>query len=403
MHIVMLLNATYPKPLDIRVRKEYSSLVKSGFKVTLVCLSAAGQPENEMYEGVHIKRIKAGKTVYHLAFWDVVMSLTFVHPIFYGALKKLAKSEQIDAIHVHDLPLVGTALKFKSRSNVKIVFDMHENYAEALKIWFQWKTNLLAKLKNKLFLRPSLWLQYEAHALREADHVLAVVDEMKKRIIETHQIPSSKITIISNTEPIEFTHQTIDNSVYENYKNKFIVTYTGAIGPHRGVDTVIESFQFLKSYKDIVFIVVGSGSHDVMNSLKQLIHKHHLEDQVFLEGHKPFQQVYSYMKLANVNIIPHKINEQNEHVVPHKLFQSMLATKPLLVSSSTPLNRIVSETGAGRVFQAEDAASCAEKILEFYSNPNEAKKMGEAGFAAATRKYSWEATGADLVKVYQHL
>ena len=403
MHIVMLLNATFPKPLDIRVRKEYSSLVKSGFKVTLVCLRDAGQPENEIYEGVTIKRIKAGKTVYHLAFWDVVMSLTFLHPIFYSGLKKLAKSEQIDAIHVHDLPLVGTALKFKRRSNVKVVFDMHENYAEALKIWFQWKTNLLAKLKNKLFLRPSLWLQYEARALREADHVLAVVDEMKRRIIETHHIPSNKITVISNTEPIEFTHQAVDNSIYSNYKNKFIVTYTGAIGPHRGVDTVIESFQFLRSYKDIVFVVVGSGSSDVMNSLKQLIQNQHLEDQVFLEGHKPFQQVYSYMKLANVNIIPHKINEQNEHVVPHKLFQSMLATKPLLVSSSTPLNRIVSETGAGLVFKAEDAVSCAEKILEFYRNPNESIKMGEAGFAAATGKYSWEATGAELVKVYQNI
>lgn len=403
MHIVMLLNSTYPKPLDIRVRKEYSSLVKSGFKVTLVCLKHANQPADELYEGVHIKRIQAGKTVYHLAFWDVVMSLFFVHPVFYNALKKLAKTEQIDALHVHDLPLVGTALSFKNKRAVKVVFDMHENYAEALKIWFQWKTNILAKIKNKLFLRPSLWLQYEAKALREADHVLAVVDEMKERIIETHQIPEQKVTVISNTEPIEFTHQAIDDVVYKNYKNKFIVTYTGAIGPHRGVDTVIESFQFLRNFKDIVFIVVGSGSSDVMSSLKQLIQKHNLEDQIFLEGHKPFQLVYSYMKLADVNIIPHKINEQNEHVVPHKLFQSMLATKPLLVSSSTPLNRIVTETGAGRVFIAENPASCAEKILEFYKNPGESIKLGEAGFKAATGKYSWETTGAELVKVYQNL
>jgi glycosyltransferase involved in cell wall biosynthesis len=403
MHIVMLLNSTYPKPLDIRVRKEYSSLVKSGFKVTLVCLQGDEQPATELYEGVHIRRIQAGKTVYHLAFWDVVMSLTFVHPVFHNALKKLSKTEHFDAIHVHDLPLVGTALSFRNIKTVKVVFDMHENYAEALKIWFQWKTNILAKIKNKLFLRPSLWLQYEARALREADHVLAVVDEMKKRIVETHQISEHKITVISNTEPIEFTHQAIDDIVYKNYKNKFIVTYTGAIGPHRGVDTVIESFQFLKTFKEIVFIVVGSGSSDVMNSLRQLIQKHHLEDQVFLEGHKPFHQVYSYMKLADVNIIPHKINEQNEHVVPHKLFQSMLATKPLLVSSSTPLNRIVTETGAGRVFIAENPSSCAEKILEFYKNPSESLKMGEAGFIAATGKYSWEATGAELVKVYQNL
>lgn len=403
MHIVMLLNSTYPKPLDIRVRKEYSSLVNGGYKVTLMCLHDSGQAENETFEGIKIKRIKAGRSIYHMAFWDVVMSMTFVHPVFYHALKRLIKTENVDAIHVHDLPLVGTALKFSHKKSIKIVFDMHENYAEALKIWFEWKTNPLAKLKNKLFLKPSVWLRYEARALREANHVLAVVDEMKKRITDTHLITPDKVTVISNTEPIEFTHQKIDSNVYNNYKGKFIVTYTGAIGPHRGVDTVIESFRFLKDFKNIVFVVVGSGSKDVMESLRRLIQKHNLEDQIFLEGQKPFNLVYSYMKLADVNIIPHKINEQNEHVVPHKLFQSMLAAKPLLVSSSTPLSRIVTETGAGLVFMAEDSSSCAEKILHLYKNPEQALSMGQAGYKAATGKYSWEVTGEALVNVYQNL
>lgn len=405
MHIVMVLNATYPKPLDIRVRKEYSSLLKAGFKVTLVCLQGQNQPSEEIHEGITIRRIKAGKSIYHLAFWDVIMSIRFVHPIFLSALRKLVKEQAVDAIHVHDLPLVGTALRLrKDYPTVKVVFDMHENYAEALKIWFQWKTNILARLKNTLFLRPSRWLQYEKRAITEADHVLAVVAEMKKRILTAYQVPGDKVTVVSNTEPVEFTNQKIDDSVYKNCSGKFILTYTGAIGPHRGVDTVIESFQYLKEYKDIIFVVVGSGSIDVMNNLKKLISDYQLEDQVFLEGHKPFQLVYSYMKLADVNIIPHKINEQNEHVVPHKLFQSMLASKPLLVSSSTPLKRIVTETKSGRVFTAENSKSCAEEILAFYTHREESIQLGLAGYqAASTGKYSWEATAADLVKVYQNL
>lgn len=405
MHIVMILNATYPKPLDIRVRKEYSALLEAGFKVTLLCLQGEKQLLEEVYEGITIWRVKAGKSVYHLAFWDVIMSIRFVHPIFLRALRKLAKEQAVDAIHVHDLPLVGTALRLrKEHPTVKVVFDMHENYAEALKIWFQWKTNLIARLKNTLFLRPSQWLLYEKQAITEADHVLAVVAEMKERIITAYKVPSDKVTVVSNTEPIEFTNQKIDGSVYKKYEGKFILTYTGAIGPHRGVDTVIESFQYLKEYKDIAFVVVGSGSQDVMNNLTKLIADYHLEDQVFLEGHKPFQLVYSYMKLADVNIIPHKINQQNEHVVPHKLFQSMLASRPLLVCSSTPLKRIVTETNSGRVFTAENSKSCAEEILAFYKHREESIQLGKAGYqAASTGQYSWEVTAADLVKVYHKL
>jgi glycosyltransferase involved in cell wall biosynthesis len=403
MKILMILNSTFPRPLDIRVIKESNSLIEAGYDVTLLCIRDPGEPEDDVYNGLKIKRIRAGASQYQLAFWDVVMSLWFSHPVFGSAIRKILRKEKIDAIHVHDLPLAGTALKIKNSHNIKVVVDLHENYADALRIWFKWKSNPIARLKNYLFLKPERWERYEGIAVRNADAVLTVVDEMKDRVVRNHQVHPQKITVISNTETKKFAEQQILPEVYEGFRGKFIIAYTGGIGPHRGVDTVIEAMELLKHQPEIIFVVIGTGSPEVMAKLNAQIQTLQLEKQVFLLGHKPFTQVYSYMVQASVNVIPHKSNPQNEHGVPHKLFQSMMAGKPVLVSSCAPLLRIVSETESGLIFKADDAGDCADKILALYNDPAMCKKLGANGFKASTGNYSWETTASKLIKLYSSL
>jgi ribonuclease III len=78
--ILMFLNAPYPA--DIRVKKESDALLKAGFEIHLLCLRKKNQAYSEQFEGIHLHRIDAGKNNYQLAFWDVIMSIQFVHPLF---------------------------------------------------------------------------------------------------------------------------------------------------------------------------------------------------------------------------------------------------------------------------------------------------------------------------------
>lgn len=146
--ILMLLNAPYPA--DIRVKKETEALIKAGFEIHLLCLRKQGQEAVQTVEGIKVHRIDAGKNNYQLAFWDVIMSMQFVHPVFKSAIKKLHRTEIFDYVHIHDLPLVGTALSLRAESGFKVIADMHENYPEALRTWFTWKKNPIARLKNYL-------------------------------------------------------------------------------------------------------------------------------------------------------------------------------------------------------------------------------------------------------------
>lgn len=399
--LLMLLNAPYPA--DIRVKKESDALVKAGFEVHLLCLRKKDQPTTEEFEGIQIHRIDAGKNNYQLAFWDVVMSARFIHPKFKAAAREILKKENIHTVHVHDLPLGGTAISLKKELEIKVIVDLHENYPEALRTWFKWKKNPIVRIKNYLFMNPERWAKFERLASKQSDRVIAVVDEMKARIIREHHIEQSKITVITNTEDKNFILQKLDSSVYESLKGKFIITYSGGIGPHRGVDTAIAGMQHLKEQTDIQLAIVGFGSPSVMNNLKLMVTDLDLKNVHFF-GYQPFSKFYSYMHLADVNVIPHQSNGHTNNTVPHKLFQGMMAAKPLLVSSSAPLKRLTEKYQSGLVFEAGNSKDFAEKVMTLYRDKNLCEELGENGRRVTLEEnVNWEHDQKDLVALYSDL
>ncbi len=397
----MLLNAPYPA--DIRVKKETQALLAAGYEIFLLCLRKKGEARQQDFEGLHVVRIDAGKNNYGLAFWDIVMSLNFIHPRFKARARNLIKTEDIRLVHVHDLPLAGTALSLKKELTITVVLDMHENYPEALKTWFKWKRNPIVLLKNYLFLNPERWQRFEKQACHQADYIIAVVDEMKSRVVREHSIAPEKITVVTNTEDKTFAQQPLDDSVYQNLKGKFILTYSGGIGPHRGVDTAIRGMQWLTSNPKIQLAIVGSGSRSVMKSLHSLVRALQLNKVHFL-GYQPFSKFYSYMKIASVNVIPHQSNGHTNNTVPHKFFQGMMAGKPLLVSSSAPLKRLAEKYQSGLVFEAGNDRDFARKVEELFGNESFSMALGENGrVATLIGKLNWDEDQHHLVNLYKKM
>lgn len=393
----MLLNAPYPA--DIRVKKETDALIQAGFKVYLLCLRKKEESRNDEVDGLQITRIDAGKNNYQLAFWDVVMSIRFIHPKFKKAAIRILKNEEINTIHIHDLPLVGTALSIKKESDIKVVVDLHENYPEALKTWFKWKKNPIVKIKNTLFMNPSRWTEFEKKACVEADHIIAVVEEMRDRLISDYHISNDKITVVTNTEDKSFINQTLDHEVYKDIPAEYIITYSGGIGPHRGVDVAIKGMALLQ-HLPIHLAIVGFGSPSVMNSLKKLVSNLELSNVHFL-GYQPFNKFYSYMHLADANVIPHQSNGHTDNTVPHKLFQGMMAQKPLIVSSSSPLKRYVQTYNCGVVFNAGDDKDFANEVEKLFSNKSLQVQLSENGFKASMLgDLNWETSQKELIDLY---
>ena len=404
MNIGMLLNGNYPA--DIRVRKEAESLSEN-HSVFILCKKEPSDKEFEIINGVTVIRQITYRNTAHEGIIDVLASLNFIHPYFKKKLPDFIRKHQINVLHVHDLPLAKTAFLAAKKHQLKTVLDLHENYPAALKTWFSWRKNPIIRLKNTLFFSYDRWRNYEAKIIKKYDVLIAVVDEMKARLIDQHQIDSKKIVIVPNAEKKDFAKnfEAYLPDYFKEEKERFIISYVGGFGPHRGLHTAILGMnEIVKTIPNALLVLVGPANKDVRMHLQNIITNNELTHFVKIKGREPFKNVINIMKSSDINIIPHISNEHTESAVPHKFFQILLSGKPLLVSDCSPMKRLVSAHEIGTYFESENTLSFAEKVSYIYKNYKASLLKANQGVQQSLHAdLNWEFLSKNLIELYNNL
>lgn len=399
--IAMVLNDYYPS--DIRVAKEAYSLIKSGFEVHLLCMRRKNEVSYEEIERLKIHRVYVATSVVGRGLWDILLTFNFKHPVFIKKLKQLLNKFSFSALHIHDLPLCKSGILVGKEAGIPVVCDFHENYPEGLKIWYKWKSNPLIRLKNSIFFGFKRWKRYERWVSQNASHIIAVVEEMKDKLVSDFSIPENKITVVTNSESIDFKHQDHNENILSDYNDHFIILYTGNVGPHRGVDTAIAALAELRDLPTKL-IVAGTVKPNVLKRLVRLVNGYNVAGIVDFLGYQSFKNYYSLMSAADVNLIPHNLNGHTDNTVPHKLYQAMMVSKPLLVSSCKPLQRIVEETNSGLVFEADNPVDLAQQVRILYADEGLRIKLGKNAYHHSVNgNYNWEYTSRTLVECYKRI
>ncbi|MCI2227646.1 glycosyltransferase [Polaribacter sp. MSW13] len=405
MHaILMIVDGYYPA--DIRVRKEAESLALK-HNVFVLCCRKENDQKVEIIKNVTVLREIFYKSFTEKGLIDMRLAINFVHPKFHKILPEMINKNNIDVIHVHDLPLAKTGFFAAKKYHLKSVLDLHENYAAALLTWFSWRKNPVIRLKNKIFFNHKRWQDYENRIIKKYDRIIAVVEEMKDRIVTDTAIDESKITVITNSEKKDFVanFDATENSFFKDHKDQFIISYVGGFGPHRGLQTAIEGMKDVsKQIPNALLALIGPANNDVKSYLENLIDEFNVRENVVIYGSQPFKKVVKIMQSSDVNIIPHISNLHTESTIPHKLFQILLSKKPLLVSNCAPLERVVKSNDIGTIFKAGQAESFSKEIIKVYNNYETAMQKAANGFELAYNgDLNWEFTEKKLLHLYENL
>lgn len=398
MKIGMILDHEFPP--DIRVEKEARTLIKAGHEIYLLCVNKNGENsiDSEFYEGIKLCRTDFyPRTPLVRKFNSWIYRFTFKNYKLISQIRKFVAEHSIDVLHVHDLPMVKSALIVGKAKGILVVADLHENFPAFYNLMLN-GANMKARLLNGI----ERWKKYEKQCISLADKVIVVVDEAKERIRRDNGVSQDKIAIIGNTEDVNvFNNIKIDRTLVDQYKNYFVLSYVGGFGPHRGLDVPIKAISTLKDHiHNIKLLLVGDGGNRA--DLEQLAKKLNVAQYVEFTGWKPFHLVPTYISLSDICLVPHHSNGHTEATVPHKLFQYMLMAKPVVVSTCKPLARIVNETKAGLVFESGNIDDFSRVCLEL-KNPEKRKNLGENGKQAVLEKYNWEKTGIDLAAIYEDI
>ena len=388
MKILMILQSDFPP--DIRIEKEATALINAKHQVHLVCKNVKGRVEEEKVNKFYIHRLKAFKSIFS-KINKILMFPLPINPIWKTHINSIIESYNIDVIHVHDLPLTPLAIKIGKKYSLTVIFDMHENYPAALKAWQ--KRGFDKFIKNATIAK---WI--EKRAISKVDQIIVVVEEQKKRLIKLGINPK-KIHIVSNTVDLERFCQTKESiKIKENIQSDFIITYVGTITENRGLDTLINGFAIAnKKIKSAKLIIIGEGK--LRKKLEKLAFDLNIEENVIFKGWIDYKNVPDYVAASDVGLIPQPSNEHADTTIPHKLFQYMALKKPVIVSSAKPLARIVSECKCGNIFKSNSSDELAKAIIEIY---NSDYNYGKNGYDAIIKKYNWNLSSKELLKLYRN-
>lgn len=387
MRIGMLLfGGTYPP--DVRVEKEARILAEAGHEIFLLVSDKDGRPAEEHLEPLRVRRYPY-RASWLTSKWTALVTLvTWRSPHWEAQIDQLVRDEGIQALHVHDLPAVASAIAVGHRLGVPVVYDMHEHYPAAVTFWQRSRV-------ARLFQTPARYNRYERDAVTGVDRVVPAVEEVRDMVLATG-VPRERVFLFRNVE------DATDVIPWQGApEGEFVVAFAGGFGPHRGVDTLVKAMPKLRELvPGARLLLMGSGAGE--DDLRRLARDLGVEDAVEFTGWIDITEMRERLSRASVGTATFTRSAHTDTMLPHKLFQYMGMGLPVVVTDCKPVERFVTETGAGEVAKSADPLSLA-KALARMADPERAAAASEAGKRAVRERYNLAIEGKRLIELYEGL
>lgn len=402
MRIGMILPGRFPP--DIRVEKEFDTL-KAEHEIFLLCLRRGEQPVRENWRGMEIHRAFSRAQ----RWWSQWNLMTRCYSgAWEAAIKEFMAAVRPDALHVHDLPLLGPALKAATNPRVPVVADLHENYPAMLEVTLKvplHRITSLGSLASRLAVSVPRWRTYEESVVPQAHRVIAVVEEARDRLVRMG-VRAENVSVVGNYATLDEV-QNRDSAAAPAAgpdKSRLRVVYAGGFGPTRDLITVLNAVKSLPGQmRSTIDVKLIGGTGRDLSQLSQHAADLGIEESVTLLQWLPRPEAERLMLEADVGLVPHVKSAHTDATVPHKLFQYMWRRLPVIVSDCAPLERIVRETDCGFVYPSGDSGALANCLSKMHDRQDRADTMGEAGHRAVAQKYNWDTAGETLLEIYRSL
>ena len=405
-----------PFPPDARVEREAVALVQAGYQVHLLCLAT---PEtrglDSVYRGIYIHRVNPADVTaqlmgvkHRLPYQGLAKAWQWnqyhIDSVWHALISRFVDRLGLDVLHIHDLKLMHTGLAVADKRGIPVVGDLHENYPALMTLLKGKQANGQPDLKKASQVK-SRWEHIEKLACWQADRLLVVTKEAKDRLV-ANGIAAPKITIVPNTvDGNKFAQVPLDTQVQRQYKHTFLLTYVGHVnGPHRGIETVLQAINLLKwDIPELKFVAAGAVREPYEPVLRQQIEAMELDRFVDFTGWMDEAEFGSYIAAADVCICPHLANDHTNATFPNKLYLYHWYGRPVVASNCLPIERYLTETQGGLVFDSGNAEQLATAIWQLYQNAALRKQLGEQGRSAVLKEHNWQAQAPHFVAMYDDL
>ena len=161
----------------------------------------------------------------------------------------------------------------------------------------------------------------------------------------------------------------------------------GNLGYSIDYPNIIKTSIELKKYKQIKFLIIGSGSEE--NSFKSEVKKYNLDNNFSFLGRYPSCEMPNFYCHADLMIITLADEEIYSYTVPEKLQSYMVMKKPIIGMINGETNDLINESNSGISVKSGDYKNLAKQIVKLYKlSKNERELLGKNGYEYAMKNFN---------------
>jgi glycosyltransferase involved in cell wall biosynthesis len=184
-----------------------------------------------------------------------------------------------------------------------------------------------------------------------------------------------------------------------------LILYHGSFTHHRGIEQLAEAM-LQPGLESAHLVLLGFGG--IRNELEGLVMEPRFEGRLHLVDAVPPGELLDWVAGADVDVIPLQHSTLNHWLcTPNKLWESLAAGVPVVVSDFPAMRPIVLDDPAGAlgaVCDPADPASIARAIRTIIESPPEARaELRRRCLEAAHVRWNWEQESATLAELYADL
>src|SRR6185295_1200969 len=232
---------------------------------------------------------------------------------------------------------------------------------------------------------------------RQVDCFIAA-SEAIRRMLVADGIPDDRTVTVHEGIDIEHVLAAPAVNVHEAFflpHGAPVVGNVAALVPHKGQRYLIEAaHQVVREIPDIRFVILGEG--ELREQLERQINEHHLQKHVLMPGFRT--DVIGCIKGFDL-LAMSSVTEG----LGTSLLDAMACAKPIVATTAGGIPEIVEEGVNGLLVPPRDAASLAAAIVRLLRDAPLRQRMGAAGLARVTERFTVERMVEATAAVYDRL
>ena len=254
-----------------------------------------------------------------------------------------------DVIIVENRP--GFVIKLKKRIPPPCILHLHNDF-----------------LNNNSHQASEIFSEYHG--------IIGVSDYITRRVLEINPKQQKCRTVHNAIDCQRFNQaKPMQRESYGLSEKDFVIVYSGRLTKEKGILQLIQAIKLLQIIPNLKLLIIGASTYGKdkrpTSFIRQLEEEAEpIKNDVVFTGYINYSQVPSYLKMANIAVVPSMWEEPFGLTV----VEAMAAGLPLITTRSGGIPEICE--GVATIVEREHIVdNLAKAILDLYNHPEKRKQM----------------------------